>query len=345
MNIMTHNKDINIPTEMLAQFPRLARFLDNPDINKELTVPETVANRSKLFFNTLGFLSLISIILLLLIAVWRFALHEIGIIPPTYLLWVSGILGFVSFVVSLSSHFLFKFQDTWLHNRFITERLRQWKFQQLLDGSFVALQESNPDLFEEELRARWVKAKFTIFEMPGTMNDFVNAEGFELFVQPSVCKDPGLAQQIIEAYRYFRLDYQARYFSLKKEMLQTLDVWTNSIAKFSLLLAGLLALGEAILLLVHGAEQESILSWLMGAFALTAALISAAVRVARSAKAISEETERYTSKWVLLKILADRFRKESDPIKQLEYMAETERICVEELREFIRTFNKSDYLL
>jgi hypothetical protein len=346
METAVHNKDMNVPQAMLALFPQLTKFLDNPEIEKEFKIPEAAANRSKLFFNTFGLSSLIFILLVLLIAAWRFFLHEVGIVPPVYLLWISAILGFVSFALSLSSHFLFKFQHRWLHGRFITERLRQWKFQQLLDGEFVALSQTDPPAFERELAARWVTVKFAVLEMPGTMNDFLNAEDFELFVKPSVCPDTRLAQQVIEAYQQLRLNYQARYFSLKTEMLRNLDVWTNSIAKFSLLIAGLLALAEVILLLIHSGEQEeSTLSWAVGASALSAALISAAVRVVRSAKAISEETERYTSKWVLLKILSDRLHKETDVNRRLGYMVETERVCVEELREFIRTFNKSDYLL
>jgi hypothetical protein len=177
------------------------------------------------------------------------------------------------------------------------------------------------------------------------MNDFLNADDFELFVQPSVCPDAGLARQILEAYRALRLEFQAGYFSLKRQMLHTIDIWTNSIAKFSLLAAGVLALVEVILLLRHEAGHESKVGWFIAALALSAALVSAAVRVVRSAKAISEESERYTSKWVVLKILAERLRREADPQEQLDCMIETERVCVEELREFIRTFNKADYLL
>jgi hypothetical protein len=140
------------------------------------------------------------------------------------------------------------------------------------------------------------------------------------------------------------LNYQAKYFSFKKERLHILDTWTDGIAKSLLLLAGILALGEVLLLLLH-ADHESNPSWVIGASALSAALISAGMRVARSARAISEETERYMSKWVLLKILAERFRGEQDPAKRLECMIETERVGVEELREFILTLKKSDYLI
>jgi hypothetical protein len=189
-----------------------------------------------------------------------------------------------------------------------------------------------------------VKARF-ILQKPGAVNDFLNAEDFHLFVKPSISSDRQLAKQIFEAYQHFRLDYQAAYFSFKLERLRTIDVWTTSIAKFSLMLAGLLALGEVILLLGDAGRRESNLSWLVGALALSAALISAAIRVVRSAKAISEETETYASKWISLKILADSFQSLTSHNKKLECMIETERICVDELRAFIRTFSKSDYLL
>lgn len=345
MTTTIHNKDINVPKDMLAQFPQLTRLLHNPDFDKEFKTPDAIAKRSKVMFNALGLSSLIFIILVLLIATWRFFLHRVGVVPPVYLLWISTALGFLSFAMSLSSHFIFGFQHKWFHNRFITERFRQWKFQQLLDGEFVALSLTDPAEFERELSARWVTGKFDILAKPGTVNDFLNSEDFELFVKPSVCPDNHVAQQILAAYRDLRLDYQAKFFSLKRETLRSLDVWTNSIAKVSLLIAGSLALGEVILLLLHDVNEESTLGWLLGASALSAALISAAIRVVRSAKAISEETERYASKWVLLKILAERFRRETDPTKRLECMIETERVCVEELREFIRTFHKSDYLL
>jgi hypothetical protein len=341
----THNQDLLVSEELLELFPRLTRFLANPEIEKEFKTPEAVANSSKRYFNAIGLTSLIFILVVLLIATWRFFLHQMGVPAPAFLLWVSAVLGSVSFAMALSSHFLFKFQENWLHNRFITERLRQWKFQQLLDGEFVALSLVAPAEFEKELKARWVKAKFAIVGRPGTINDFLSAEDFELFVRPSVCPDQPAARQIIEAYKYLRLGYQANYFSLKREMLQTLDVWTNSIAKFSLLLAGVLALVEVVLLLAGPGDHESALGWVVGALAISAALVSAAVRVVRGAKAISEETERYSSKWVLLKILAERLRQEPDPGRQLECMIETERVCVEELREFIRTFKKADYLL
>jgi hypothetical protein len=339
-----HNKDIDVPQDLSAQFSQLSSLFDDASIKEEFKIPDALAMRSKALFNAQGLLSLTFIILLLLIATWRFFLYRIGIQPPVLLLWVSGALGVLAFSMALSSHFLFKFQDTWLHNRFLVERLRQWKFQQLLDGELLLLSQTNLPEFDRELKARLIKAKF-ILQKPGALNDFLNAEDSNLFVKPSVCPDKRLAQEIFEAYQHLRLDYQAAYFSFKLERLRTVDIWTTSVANFSLLLAGLLALGEVILLIFEGGRQESNLSWLVGALALSAALISAATRVVRSAKAISEETETYANKWVSLKILGDSFKKATNSHRKLECMIETEKICVDELRVFIRTFSKSDYLL
>src|SRR5205807_4955364 len=139
---------------------------------------------------------------------------------PVFLLWTIAALGIISFGLALSSYLL-GFQGAWVNNRFITERFRQWKFQQLLDGSFVALSRTDLPRFEKELQARWARAKFDLLENEGTINDFLEAENFELFVRPSLCPDNDLAPQIADAYRYLRLDYQGKYFSFKKETLRT----------------------------------------------------------------------------------------------------------------------------
>jgi flagellar biogenesis protein FliO len=341
-----HNLDINLPERISAQFPQLTKLLDNPEISGRFARSETTANLSKRWFNVFGLSSLVLIILMLLIAAWRPFIHKAGIATPSWLLWVSASAGFASFAMSITSTYVFGFQGKWLLNRFVTERLRQWKFQQLLDGRFVDLSVTNPHEFDSELEKRWVMAQFDVLEKPGTMEDFLDAEDFRLFVRPSVSANTEMARTVADAYQSLRLEYQAKYLSFKKHTLGTLDVWTSGIGKLTFLLAGLTALTEIVIIAFnHSASHESTVSWLLGVLALSLALISVAVRIIRSAKAISEETERYTTKWVLLKTLAERFYGDTDPEKQLECMVETERVCVEELREFIRTFNKSDYLL
>jgi hypothetical protein len=344
MTELVHNLDITVPGNVADQFRRLRPLLDNSAINTQFESSDARANRSKLWFTVFGFSSLVLMLLMLLIVVWQPFLVGLEVNVPSWLRWAGAGAGILSLAISFICHFIFRFQEKWLRNRYITERLRQWKFQQLLDGELISLSVSNPKAFEMDVASRWAKAKFDFIEKPGTMNDFVDAENFSLFVKPSVWRDKDLTKQVITAYEVLRLDYEAKYFSFKRHNLETLDVWTGGIAKLTFLIAGVLALSEIVLGLVNGHDNESLFGF-FGVAAVSLALLSVAVRIFRSARAISEEAERYTSKWVRLKTLAERFRTETQSAKQMEVMIETERVCVEELREFIRTFKKSDYLM
>ncbi|HEY5884016.1 MAG TPA: hypothetical protein VIT88_04980 [Pyrinomonadaceae bacterium] len=341
---VTHNLDIAVPEQISNQYPRLAAILNNPEMNLQFSESDATANRGKLLFVLFGLLSLVLMVLMLLIVVWHPFLVELSIKPPGWLRWAGAGAGILSLLISFTSRFVFRFQKKWLYGRYVTERLRQWKFQQLLDGVFIDLSLTEPHAFERDLANRWVTAKFEVMEKPGAMDDFLDAENFSLFVKPSVCERRELEQEVTAAYQTLRMDYQAKYFSFKKHVLEALDVWTNGIAKLTFLLAGLLALSEITIGFFETTENE-ILMLALGVSALSLALLSIAVRIFRSARAMSEESERYSSKWVRLRTLVERFQSETEPAKRLESMIETERVCVEELREFIRTFRKSDYLL
>jgi hypothetical protein len=299
------NKDVLVPDEMTNEFPLLKELLSNPELETEFRLRDQAANRSKKIFNALGLLSLTFIVVVLLITTWRFFLGGLGLHVPAPLITTAAILALLSFVLAIASHVFWRGQEHWLKNRFIAERLRQWKFQQLLDGPFLMLTRTDSTRFRSELKSRWIRERFNLLETPGTMEDFLNAENFELFVTPSVCSDGALAQQVFDAYLSLRLEYQAKYFSSKKASLVVLDTWSNGLAKLALVIAGLLAFAEVGVLLLQSAGHESTLAFVMGASALSAALISATIRVLRSARAVSEETERYTSKWLVLKLVLE----------------------------------------
>ncbi len=344
-NVLKHNQDIYVSDNMVARFEDISSPLNSSIIQNAFKSPEFLANSFKSKFNTCGIISLFIVIIVLIFTVWKFASKSAGYFIDETALWIIAILGISSFILALVSHF-FSFQDEWLFNRFVTERLRQFKFQQLLDGEFMELATKDSINFEKELSNRFAKFEPKYINKLGSLGDFVGAENFNLFINPNNTSNINLSKQIFEAYFDLRLDYQARYFKLKQESLTSLDEWTKSIAKISLLTAFVLALAELYILLRHNTELEKNIGWIIGASAVSSGLISAGVRVFRNAKAISEEAERYTSKWVLLKILSERFcNKKATSEEKLQVMIETERVSIEELREFIRTFKKSDYLL
>jgi len=343
--VIKHNQDIYISSEIISQFDQIIIPIDSQIIQNLFKSPEYLANSNKLYFNLFGIVSLSLVIIVLIFTVWRFASTTAGYTININGILIIAILGIISFLIAIFAHF-WKFQENWLQNRFETERLRQFKFQQLLDGNFMELSKNDSVNFEIKLKDRFTNFQHSNINKLGSLGDFVDAEDFQLLVEPNDSSDVELSKQIFEAYFTLRLDYQARYFKEKQESLKTLDDWTKSIAKFSLLIAFVLALADLFILLSHNIELEKTLGWLIGASAVSAGLTSAGVRVFRNAKAISEETERYTSKWVLLKILSEKFNnKKATSQEKLQVMIETERVSIEELREFLRTFKKSDYLL
>jgi hypothetical protein len=339
-----YNQDINVPQSLLDRFPQLADILYNIDFENEFAHFEKRANRNKFWFNWIGLLSLVLIVFFLLVITWKLGMQITGVPFPKWLVWVSALAGTLSFALAVSSTLL-GLHSRWLVNRFATERFRQWKYQQLLDGDFILLSRSDPSEFASELKRRFDSLMFEFSNTQGGMNSFIKAENEGLYVNPSSCNDAAMLKSITEAYRQLRLDYEVRYFSLKQKSLQSLDDWSKSLAKFTLLSAAALAVSEVVWLMVHVDGGEDRLSWILGASAITAAIISAAFRVFRSAMAISEETERFFSKWIRFKILSERFLDDCSPDEALAVMKATEKTCVEELREFLRTFEKADYLL
>lgn len=75
------------------------------------------------------------------------------------------------------------------------------------------------------------------------------------------------------------------------------------------------------------------------------AIISAVIRVLRSARAYSEERERYQSKWIRVLALQSVFEASRSADDRLRYMHEMENLAVEELREFLRTMSHASCLL
>lgn len=339
-----HNQDIIVSDDIVSLFPSLKPILVSEHIEREFEIPEKAANLNKKFFHSFGLISLILIVLVLIFLVWRLGSMTIGLSFPHWMIWTSASMGALSFILALLS-FLFGFQKKWLYNRFITERLRQFKLQLLLDGNLVELAAASPEQFKSELIDRLKKFKFEFAYKGGAMDDFIEAEDFKLFVEPIAVKPGAVAQEVYKAYEALRLDYQVKYFKLKRNALIDLDEWTNGLAKFSLLFAGLLAFAELIVSLFVQGEFERKYGWYIAASAVSIGLLSAGVRVFRGARALAAESERYASKWIVLKILGERFRNpRSDAEEKLDIMIETERICIEELREFLIAFQKSDYL-
>jgi hypothetical protein len=346
------NRDMFISGEILGQFAVLQPLLHNEATEDFFAIEETRANKFKRLFVYGRSISLILVCLLLILMSWRLSLTSLSKHFPLWVDYIAALVGIVALTLQIVISGC-KAQSKWLYARFVAERTRQWKYQTLLDGDLISKLLTSADTFKKSLLDRWTLFKRGFEHGIGGMAKFMESSPFEFLVKPLPCPI-ALFEELKRIYQTFRLEVQIAHFVDRNLRLRGKDRWTDALAKSSLLASGLIAVIEACLwgshamgwINIHGEGSKlGILVAVLAASALSFAVISAGIRVYRSASAITEERERYRFKELRLRRIEDRLRDESDPAKALLLMEEAETICTEELQEFLRSLSHADYFL
>jgi len=229
----------------------------------------------------------------------------------------------------------------------MTERIRQWHFQLLLDGSLVAHAKNAPKRFEDERARRWGTLMANAPSAEGALNAFIDAQDLGL-AHPVTQGDEGAADdETCRAYRDLRFSKQQAYFELKREEFAMKDEWSEAVAKWTLFTALLLAGAQLVLFLIglSGTALSHESGTVMSAAALMLVVVSAATRVYRNAIGVTEQRERYESKFVRLVGLRATFEAAPTMRAKREVMRDVELLEVEEMREFLRPMRKASFLL
>jgi hypothetical protein len=316
---------------------------------------EAEANRIKRWHNILGTFGLV-----LLVVVLEFTLAKLLAIRFD----LSGMLKpFIGIVVMLGTIpgacaaliYVFRLRERWLLARFKAERIRHWKFQQLLDGPHIeSLQTERIDA-DHVWNVKWQKLIDELNAGKGRMHDYVRNLPFSSPFVHHHPFHPYTSETIFinaaSVYEQFRLNVQLNWFNQESEQYQQSDRRTETIAETLLLLSVGAAFLEGALhflpILSHNRYIAPGLSFL----AVSMAVASAGVRVYRSASGISESAERYRRlasqlHWyreTFSRILDKETHDSSSQEELFEVMVEIERLCHGELVEFIRVAAKSDY--
>jgi hypothetical protein len=281
---------------------------------------------------------------------WKLSLSLISIGFPFWLEFLSAIIGLLAVIIQLTLFFT-DLNKKWLYARYMVEKTRLWKFQLFLDGKLISNSfQISIESFNEEIEKRWIIFQEKFQHGLGEMDEYVESHPTELMIKSSPYTNNELIIRIKEVYLLLRLDVQSTHFGNKNLKLESLDQLTDSWAKVLLCISGSLAILEACLfgiiainLTTENSESLKTLTALLAGFSLSFAIISAAIRVYRSASAIAEERERYRSKQNYIKRIKDRIKDEVDSTKILSLMEEAEIICNEELQEFLISLKRADY--
>lgn len=346
MSDFTHNTDLFASDAELSHFDPVAAVLRYPaalQLFQEYDAAAAGARRRTLllgyFAVALGAIALYGAVAELFLPSLGYALYPASIV-------VLELCGFASVACGVAVRFEGN-RNRWLIARFMTEQIRQWIFQSLLDGEYVSLAGASPSAFEVERERRWNELVATARIAKGAMATFVDGNLPGLHHQRTSYHDPGMAAVALRAYNDLRFDRQLAYLRVRRDSLLNLDRSTEALSRWALFTALILATVHTTLALlafgIHPVAPAILHS--CAAAALCLAVSSAMIHACRSGLAISEEYERCESKWTRLLVLQSQFRTATTVEAGLEIVSEAETTLVDELREFVRQHRNASFLL
>jgi len=342
-----HNTDLNPGEEYLATVPRVRLVLHHPALLKAFNDYDSIADSKQKVFRWSGTVSLLLAGISLTGIAVELLLGALAVHVDWKVTIVLELCAATSVLFALGP-WLSRTRTQWLTARFMTEQIREWHFQLLLDGSLVSKAVAAPKDFEAERDKRWTRFMAIAPSAEGAMNSFVDAENIVLHHPVQPYGDSATAEESLRAYFDLRFQKQLAYFKLMREYFAVRDDWSESIARWMIFFGLLLIAGQLALAIVRrSAETHALhqISETLFATAIVLVILSATVRVYRSAVAMSPQRERYETKWIRLVTLRVAYEKAPTVQKKLEVMKEVESVEVEELREFLRQMRRASYLL
>lgn len=346
-----YNHDLAVSEKFLEAFPTLRVALRDQRLIDAFQFYEREAKKPKRLFHVFGvsslFLGLITLAAAAVeVMIGRSLSHTIG--------WGTIVVEFgsvASIILVLCSR-IGGHRARWCQSVFHRERLRQWHFQQFLDGRLISLLPGRTGEFQRELDRRWQTLLQGFRDGYGSMCAFADggSQRDDLFHQMTPYSDTSLQTTVLEAMRILRFEHQLGYG--KRKIASEGETPSLALAEHASLsetvasttLAGAVVVGAlaffASLIEVHpslgGQWNIPVVSRVLGGLSLLLAVVSAASRAYRVGFTLPDEMdsyEEYCSRIREFKTVLDSDTSNEEKLRQLERL-ETEAIL--ELRRFLR---------
>lgn len=234
----------------------------------------------------------------------------------------------------------------WLKHRFITEVLRQWHFRRLLDGAAIG----------RSLDPQNKPTTAVDGTLPALIHDLTGNVGDKMAELSQFRRDPlgpiphsilpadvQPRLQMLSAYRALRLDHQ-REFAVYKLSADDRTFAGLSLGALGALTEHLAAVTLVLALTCSITRLFVAFAWSPTA-AVSLAVTGVAVRAWRDGFALEPERERYQEMLHELELLTTRWESAEDDERRFHIAEEVERAGLEELRSFIRTHERAQFLL
>lgn len=324
--------------------------LGNTSVKAKWGQFERAANKSKTWHNLLGTTALLLLIFSLLYAVLELVmagLRQEMVVPEPLENLLLGI-GMAPVLIAILLSAL-GVRKTWVLARYKAERIRHWQFHQLLSGPYLESLVGGPGSSTSQFDAVWRDLMDELNRGHSGLEIFIEHGMFRPALPLAAFADDALFRQAVRAYYDLRLKLQIDWFTQEKVRYEAADSRSEAAARALLVSGAALTFLEAgVHFTGQGAMHPALALWIP-AGAIMLLLLSAGVRVYRSASGISESAERYKTMQMRLlhfgEILDPQAVHPPPQAEALEAMLDVERLCHAELVEFLRVSRKSDYLI
>ena len=293
-----YNHDLNVSGEFLCDFSMIRDALEDQRLLNEFRRYEGLAKSQKVWFQTLGLLSLLLGLLSLGAAAFQIILGD-SLAGEFPVIWrAANVAAFASLFLIVWMR-VGGYRRRWCLAVFCRERLRQWHFQKFLDGELMGKIVTDRNQYDSQLNEKWNELQQNLRDGFGMMQDFMASRSRQndfFFEYKPYPISSALGQTVLRALRTLRLDHQLRYTRRKEEVhgegtgmaLREHDSIAETVASVTL--------GGAVLvnaLTVVFASRVNLSRALNGG-ALLLTVLSAASRAYRSGLTVPEEAESYS---------------------------------------------------
>jgi hypothetical protein len=332
----------------VMRWPKVGPLIVDGELAKEFLPHELIAKALKKRVQTVGSFAVV----LMVAAILGEATHLwVGEHTPyqdalRFGAEISALLGIVCAV--LASRFG-PWRRVWLRNRYYTEVLRQWHFRRLLEGQAIDAACASQAAADQYKQARNASLGALVQQLRGSAGqkmDRLVDSGFDILGRipaPHLPKDLDTRAQVLDAYRVLRLEHQVDFARYKLSVEDRSWVGVSSLALVELtqqLASATLVLALCISFARLFVEME----WApLAAIALV--ILGVGVRAWRDGLALRQEQERYQEVLYRLELAISRWDAAKSDEGGFLIAEEVEELASEELRAFLRSHDRAQFLL
>ncbi|MCK5232332.1 MAG: hypothetical protein KAR13_18820, partial [Desulfobulbaceae bacterium] len=337
--------------------------LDHPELRKVFSKYDEPANSAKKRSRLLGFIA-IAFGVVALLGASAAPLYHGG--PWAVVIGsVSALAGILSVLIGWWGLLFSEKKREWLHNRLMTERLRQFHFQTIpcrFNDIITSLK--NQDTYKR-LCEQWLETIKQRFE--GHLNARYTSVTSNTIDDSEVwlheCQSSNLAQenatkdelkQLLDAYRELRINHQLQYANYK--LRQGSTVFTDASKK-----QGLIFKNTSLVLIVVVFAIHMVIAF-MTAFGISEVLGEVGMKIlhvaaiwvaitALASRALEEglqpdrEIERYEDYRLGVQSILNRYEAAQSLSEKISIMQEMERLSYDEMQNFLRTHDKARFVM